>query len=404
MNISKIIYRLSFLNPGVEFLSILTWMLFFPMRDSKDMAYIYFLGLAILIILFSIRNFLVLKNVEISGYTLFLVFMNLVIIISVIFSVYHFRSIASYADIFLVSFYAALFFLDKTKKDRYYHCLLYMVSIFSLLEIIHNIATTEKGSLFFSNPILQGVVSGIGVLIALFFLLAGKEQSQATAGKKGLVGFLQEIDVTFFILLLINCSGVYVSRSKAAFIGILCFALFLVALKKKILIPILVVAAIITFLVPNPVRDSFIYSITKDPYALDRPKIWKVSVDIFKDYPLTGVGLDNFAEVSKKYNFKQTKGLANYYKVPQQAHNDYLKFIGETGLPGLLLLAVSLFIIARKIFASSLFNITKILILYLLFQAFLFNIIFRAFFLFLLLFLLKILFEKDRLLPVLAGQ
>jgi tetratricopeptide (TPR) repeat protein len=252
-----------------------------------------------------------------------------------------------------------------------------MISLFSLLNILYYFfPLTGKPALFFTNTILQGIISGIAALIFLFYLL-------------------KKFNLLFAVLLTVNSGGVFFSRSKAAFIGCVLFALLLIVLKNRKFIIIPAILTILTFIIPNPIKDTFDFSLKKDPYAFDRVHIWQVSIDIFKNNLFTGVGPDNFSEVSKKYNFKQTKGPAQYFKVPRQSHNDYLKIMAETGLPGLLILSALLFFIFRKIFSSSLFDITKILLLYLMFQAFLFNIIFHAFFFLLFIFLLKMLFEQD---------
>lgn len=352
-------------------------MLFYPKSENPLFTYIYFLVLSILIILFSIRNILFLKNIALSSFSQFLTVFNLVLIFAIFFSVYHFRSIYFYADIFLISFYSVLFFFDKNKKNEYFHTIAYLISLFSFLNIIHYyFPVIEKKSLFFSNTILQGIISGIAVLIILFYLL-------------------KKFNRIFVVLLIINCGGLFVSRSKAAFIGCILFALLLIVLKKRKLIIVPAVLAILTFIIPNPIKNTFHFSLKKDPYAFDRIHIWQVSINMFKNNLFTGVGPDNFSQVSKKYNFKQTKGPAHYFKIPRQSHNDYLKIAAETGLPGLLILLTLLFFIIREIFSSSLFDITKILLLYLLFQAFLFNILFHAFFFFLFIFLLKMLFEEE---------
>lgn len=409
MRISRIVYRLSLLNPRSEFLSILALMLFFPKSENLVSAYVYFLVLSSVIILFSIRNILFLKNIALSSFSHFLTVFNLVLIIVIFFSVYHFGSIYFYADIFLISFYSVLFFFDRSRKEHYFHSLTYMISLFSFLNIMnYYLAITNNPALFFTNTILQGIVSGIGVLIILYYILKGSATPPYKGSKNDrdeekvcfLSKFLQRNNLKkfnwiFFILLIVNSGGVLVSHSKAAFIGCVVFAMLLFVLKNKKLILLPVILTILTFIIPNPIRDAFYFSLKKDPYAFDRINIWKVSIDIFTDNFLTGVGPDNFSQVSKKYNFRQTKGPANYFKVPRQTHNDYLKLVAETGIIGLIILVFMLFFIFRKIFSSSLFDITKVLILYLLFHAFLFNIIFHAFFFFLFIFLLKMLFEQE---------
>ncbi|MBF8247821.1 MAG: hypothetical protein HW374_621 [Bacteroidetes bacterium] len=61
-----------------------------------------------------------------------------------------------------------------------------------------------------------------------------------------------------------------------------------------------------------------------------RLNLWKTSVNIFKDYPLTGVGEDNF-----DYYFERYK-VAGYYDTAVHPHNDYLNVLVSSGFPGLI--------------------------------------------------------------------
>ena len=373
MSLSRIIYRLNSVKQEFEFFIILSWILFFPKKESL----FYFLIFALLIILFSIRNIYSIKNIVESLFLYLLVFLNLLFIISIFFSLYKFKSILLFLDIFLICIYFALFFYDKNDEQKYFFLILYLISLFSIINILnYSFSIFEEKNLFFSNPIMQGLISGIGLLIAFYYIL-------------------KRFNWVLFVLLILNLAGVFISASKAAFIGVVVFSFILIILKRKKLIPFLIILIILTFIIPNPIKNMFEFSLTKAPYAFNRIDIWKMSINIFKDNFLYGVGPGNFSEVSKKYNFKQTKGPANYFKVPRIPHNDYLKILCETGLFGLIILIVFIFFILKKIFSSSLFNISKVVILYLLFNAFLFNIIFHPFFFFIFIFLLKNLFEEN---------
>jgi tetratricopeptide (TPR) repeat protein len=254
----------------------------------------------------------------------------------------------------------------------------YIISVFSFINVIlYVIPLFERGHIFFVNPIHEGIISGMGVLIFLYYLL-------------------KEWNPRSFILLILNLGGVFVSQSKATYIGIVMFAFLLLWLKKKKLISILVLFIILTFIIPNPIRSMFYHSLKKDPYAFERINIWKMSLTIFKNHWVTGVGLDNFSEVADRYNFKQAHGPANYFKVPRIPHNDYLKLMTELGAAGLVLILTLFFFLAKKIFSSSLFKPSLILLLYLLSQAFIFNILFSPFFFFIFLFLLKNILEQER--------
>lgn len=69
----------------------------------------------------------------------------------------------------------------------------------------------------------------------------------------------------------------------------------------------------------------------------ERILIWQSAVDMWRDYPITGVGLNNFKQMEEIY-------LSPLHKEPfhNHAHNVFLNFLAETGLVGLVGL-VSLF-------------------------------------------------------------
>jgi O-antigen ligase len=376
MSLARIIYRLGIINHKIEFTAILTWLLFFPLKEKE--AHFFFLGFAILMCLILLKNIYFMKTIGLSYFSHFLTVFNFILILSGLFSNYLYKSILLLSDIFLISCYFTLFYNEKRRETGYFHLIAYIISVFSFINVIlYVIPLFKRGHIFFVNPIHEGIISGIGALILFYYLL-------------------KKWDPRFFILLIANLGGLFVSQSKAAYLGTVILALLLILSKKKKLIPFLVLFIILTFIIPNPIRWMFYHSLKKDPYALDRINIWKMSLTIFKDHLLTGVGLDNFPEVSGKYNFKQTHGPANYFKVPRVPHSDYLKLMTELGIVGLALILALFYFLAKKIFSSSLFKPALILLLYLLFQALLFNILFTLFFFFIFLFLLKNILEQER--------
>jgi len=353
---------------------ILIWILFFPDKEST----FYFLGFSILIGLVLIRNIYFLKTIGLSYYSHFLIVFNFILIISIFFSNYGFKSILFYADIFLCSSYFLLFYYSRRLKTWYFHLLAYIISFFSIITFILFLIPKEgQRRIFYISAIHEGIICGIGVLILVYYLL-------------------KKWNPLYLVLLVINLGGLFVSQSKAAYIGTVFFVFLMVISKKKRLIPFVVLFIILTFLIPNPLRTMFFYSINKDPYALDRLNIWKMSLEIFKDHPFTGVGLDNFQEVAGKYNFKQNHGPANYFKVPRLPHSDYMKLLSELGIIGFFIILGLFYAAGKRIFSSPFPGISAILLLYLLFQAFLFNILFSYFFFFILLFLLKDMLEQEK--------
>lgn len=368
---SNLLFKLRSLNEDIELISILIFLVFFPEKSS----FYYFMIFAVLMTIFLIRKIIISKNIGISNFTKALLLINFIFLFSTIFSVYFLKSLLFFFDLFLISAYFILHLIEEREEERNIRIIGTIISIFSFVSIIIYLFSGTR-TLFFSNPIMSGITAGIGVLIFLYY-------------------FLKDGNYTSLLFIFLNLPALYISESKAAFLGVAVFTLILVLVKNKKAVPLILALIILTFIVPNPVRNMFHYSIYKDPYSTDRIKIWKTGLKMFRDNVFTGTGANNFSELSKTYNFKQNKGPANYFKIPRTPHSDYIKIISELGIWGIVILIFSLFFIFRRILKGTLFNISKILILYLLFQALFFNIIFQTFFFFLFIFLLKTLFKGE---------
>ena len=93
--------------------------------------------------------------------------------------------------------------------------------------------------------------------------------------------------------------------------------------------------------------------------AGDRAVMWLSAVDMFKDYPLTGVGLGNFsnhfstymADILEAHPVDFLKNSATFHL---HTHNDYLEILSETGILGFIAFCVfCLILLSRcKIFLS----------------------------------------------------
>lgn len=78
-------------------------------------------------------------------------------------------------------------------------------------------------------------------------------------------------------------------------------------------------------------RASSISDYEEDGSAQGRITAWKTSWAVFLDYPLLGVGPNNFAAVYDRYS-----PVPGRFRV---AHNSYLQLLAECGLPAMLLFA-----------------------------------------------------------------
>jgi len=82
--------------------------------------------------------------------------------------------------------------------------------------------------------------------------------------------------------------------------------------------------------------------ITETDSAQLRLRAWRIALDIFRDFPVLGSGINTFGTATILY---QSDGGAHYI----QAHNDYLQLLAEGGLLVAALLAVALIALSRAI-------------------------------------------------------
>lgn len=108
-----------------------------------------------------------------------------------------------------------------------------------------------------------------------------------------------------------------------------------------------VVAAMVFAAIPGniettPIIDRFIS--IKDPSQINnrfRLALWRNTLEIIKDYPLTGVGANGFQFIYPAYSNKITP-TPTFSPTLQmfETHNDYLQYTAETGIPGGLLFLI----------------------------------------------------------------
>jgi O-antigen ligase/Flp pilus assembly protein TadD len=78
-----------------------------------------------------------------------------------------------------------------------------------------------------------------------------------------------------------------------------------------------------------------------------RPSVWKNTLRMIGDFPVLGVGLGSWPEIFPHY--ERGPWFPDYFR---EAHNDYLQFMAETGLIGLLALVWFFGRVAAKLFAA----------------------------------------------------
>lgn len=271
-------------------------------------------------------------------------------------------SLRFYDLLSLFSFYVLARTFFDTKKQIFYSILgvitgIFINSLYGLGQFLGYFSSFHSefsitGSFF--NPAPFSGLLAIGNVLLLFSFLYRKlfyrYFSEITHKKITAKIFLYGSIFAF----LLNTFLLITLKSRASWLSFLVGSLFLILYKIKPKIisttkkQILIVST--CFLVV--LSGFFFYSLRKNS-ADGRMLVWKISSEIIKKHPLTGVGLDKFKAHYMNYQ-------ANYFsenKNPQEvllsdnivyAFNDFIQFVVEQGFIGLFLLIFLLFSVMKK--------------------------------------------------------
>lgn len=133
--------------------------------------------------------------------------------------------------------------------------------------------------------------------------------------------------------------------SRGVFLGLLVvFFLMVIVSKRKFAVTVLVLFAVIFFFAQaTPFfwgRMDKIVNYRGDASAETRLKLWKAGIQMYRDYPMAGVGPNNFRYLSPTYT-----GLT--FQSPEGggfiAHNTYIELLAETGIQGLIFYVFAIF-------------------------------------------------------------
>ena len=159
--------------------------------------------------------------------------------------------------------------------------------------------------------------SAIIMMTALFFCLS----------RGGIMSFLAAI-------LVYCCSIMYVSqgpRRMTFFVLIICVAAL--------------VSVMLAWIGPDVIMSRFHYiqQVIHEPILNQtRPRMWLDTCAIFRDYPVTGCGLETFGHVYPRY--RTVTDTVLFARYPE---NEYIQMAAEMGIVGILFLILFLFYYVR---------------------------------------------------------
>ena len=162
--------------------------------------------------------------------------------------------------------------------------------------------------------------------------------------------------VFFAFAALIGCLGVYLSLSRGAGLGLFVSVLFLSLVKKNkfIISGLILLLLVFPFVMPKNIKD-WAKSVNYSPLLMMTDKvrvgIYRNTMYMISQHPFVGVGINTFSRNYAKYRLaavEATNETADGY----YAHNNFLHMAGETGLLGLGVFMIFLFVTLKSIWIS----------------------------------------------------
>ncbi len=156
-------------------------------------------------------------------------------------------------------------------------------------------------------------------------------------------------DWWLLVVLVITLAGLALSLTRSAWVGIAIGISVLLFLKnRKLLLIAPVIVTVLLVFSPDKVRHraESIFN-PSNPTRVSRIDMWKIGINIFKDYPLTGIGFKNLRQVFDSYKVK-----ANQKKVGG-LHSNFFQIVIDTGIIGFtawMLIWVLFFVKCRLIY------------------------------------------------------
>ena len=171
--------------------------------------------------------------------------------------------------------------------------------------------------------------------------------------------------IMFGSILLLCVAGEILSFSRAAWLSLIAIPFFWLILKFRIrlgaLFIILVVGSMIILLFLNPIisvisrnearsnrgnireQVESVSNIQTDISNLERINRWKCALRMYQERPLTGFGPGSYQFKYGMYQVpKEMTRISTYHGEKGNAHSEYLGYLSETGLPGMMIYLVSI--------------------------------------------------------------
>lgn len=177
----------------------------------------------------------------------------------------------------------------------------------------------------------------IFALLLAFLLLASRQDNQPAAQRaqagQPVSRFDFRVSIFWWSVLALVVISIILNFTRGVWLGCFLGALYLIAQWRPRwlwALPVLMVALYVGS--PSLIRERFHFALhpTQEPALSIRLEMWGVALRMIRTHPWVGVGPDNIEGV---YNLYLPPGKLPEPGYHNHAHNDYLQFGAERGLP-----------------------------------------------------------------------
>lgn len=273
-------------------------------------------------------------------------------------------------ELFKLLSYAAVFFVvishyrTKEQVSGLARTIIYMGCFLAVFAVFQKI--TWNGRLFWFYPLREGLTSSMGSIwgpyinhnhfagymemaipLAIGFLLYEISRMGNLFHiplSRRIARFLDSGDIVAMALLSLAVvtmsAALFMSLSRGGIIGFTVSMFFFLLItrtrrslrKKTGIIALLGIVIFFVVVMASWDRMEDRFKEIGEEQKIKRPEVWADTVNIVKDFPISGTGLGTFGGIYPRYQTRNSRLLFKH------AHNDYIEILTDTGIIGFIII------------------------------------------------------------------
>jgi O-antigen ligase len=247
--------------------------------------------------------------------------------------------ISWYEHFLFALFFVALARFSARQSARWKQCLLGLLVLITLIHFLISLSAQGRFDNVFGNSNHLAAYLVVGFATAIAAALFGQDLKWRILASGAAVVLFYGITTTL-------------SRGATlAAIGVIGLAVLKIE-RRMVLVMIggVTLVAAIGVAVSNPMLiQRFTDRGEIDPYNYQRTDIWLSTAEMIRESPVLGVGLSRYDDVARRFRPPSEGTIGRYMKRQAIAHNEYLQYAAESGIPALILILALLGALFRQL-------------------------------------------------------